>query len=144
MNETLFISCHQLVRSKLLNDGLEKTIQDLAIQFFPFYENAHRRKDRLRAKQIEKLSHRLYFFDQQGYLVSSCVSISLTCLILLYAEGIEADLVIGIKKLDGKLYSHAWVELKNGRIIDPQKQKKFHVLKRYRLREIVERWVNNE
>ncbi|MGW8449624.1 lasso peptide biosynthesis B2 protein, partial [Bacillus wiedmannii] len=84
----------------------------------------------------------LYEMDEQDALIASCVSISLTNQIVLYSNGIDAKLKIGFKKIDEKLHSHAWVELENGEVIDPQNHLgKLQVMHIFKMRDGVERWV---
>jgi len=80
--------------------------------------------------------------DERGDLTASCLSVALTVQTILYSCGIDSFLVIGIKKVDEKIYSHAWVELTDGTIIDPQNESgHFKVLNKFLMKEQVRKWV---
>ena len=50
--------------------------------------------------------------------------------------------MIGVKKIDDKLFSHAWVQMENGKSIDPNhKNKNLKVLQTYKMSAYAERWV---
>ncbi|MDE1376789.1 lasso peptide biosynthesis protein, partial [Bacillus licheniformis] len=60
----------------------------------------------------------------------------------LFSNGSDASLVIGVKKIDDKLFSHAWVQMENGNSIDPNhKNKNLKVLQTYKMSAYAERWV---
>ncbi|RCK13041.1 lasso peptide biosynthesis B2 protein [Bacillus licheniformis] len=67
---------------------------------------------------------RISDLDEDDHLVTSCVSIALTIQSILFSNGSDADLMIGVKKIDDKLFSHAWVQMENGKSIDPNHKNK--------------------
>ncbi|MFK4431470.1 hypothetical protein COM08_26715 [Bacillus wiedmannii] len=138
-----FVSLHNLVRGLLIEDSFDVVFNKVSIQFFPMYESAKRRKAMpINIKELITFSKYLYEMDEQDALIASCVSISLTNQIVLYSNGIDAKLKIGFKKIDEKLHSHAWVELENGEVIDPQNHLgKLQVMHIFKMRDGVERWV---
>ena len=123
-----------------------QTFSDLAVQFFPIYESANRRKTNIiDYRQLTTFSSELYEMDEKNLLVSSCVSIAMTNQFLLYSCGVQSDLVIGIKKMDEKLFSHAWIETEDGQKIDPQNHLgELTVMNRFILKNQVEKWVSSQ
>ncbi|MGZ0051139.1 lasso peptide biosynthesis B2 protein [Brevibacillus gelatini] len=134
---------HAMIRNLLLKDEFIEAYRQLAVQMFPLYESAARRKvSPIDRKQLQKLGEHLIQLDEDDQLVATCVSVAVTMQVLLFCTGVEADLLIGVKKLDEKLFAHAWVRMPDGEMIDPQnKYGDLQVTKILRLKEEAERWA---
>ena len=62
------------------------------------------------AEEVERHRHLLFLFHQELPLDGRCLSHALTLWYLLKRSGIETDLRFGVRKQEGKLFAHAWVE----------------------------------
>jgi len=138
-----FVSLHTLIRHLLLDKGFNETFYELSVRYFPLYNGYGTNKMRRpNIKELEFLSKYVSQMDERGDLTASCLSVALTVQTILYSCGIDSFLVIGIKKVDEKIYSHAWVELTDGTIIDPQNESgHFKVLNKFLMKEQVRKWV---
>ncbi|MEC1259171.1 lasso peptide biosynthesis B2 protein [Bacillus swezeyi] len=138
-----FTAVHAFVRMMLLNHEFEEAYEKIAVHMFPLYASAKQRNAaRLNTHDLQEHGKQLYSLDEADHLVTSCVSIALTIQSILFSNGCNADLLIGVKKIDDKLFSHAWVQLENGDSIDPNnKNKDLRVLQTYNMTDYAERWV---
>ncbi len=134
---------HSMIRNLLMKDDFIEVYRQLSVQMFPLFESAVRRKaSPIDRKELHKLGEYLIRLDEDDHLVATCVSVAVTMQVLLFCTGVEADLLIGVKKIDEKLFAHAWVRLPNGEMIDPQnKYRDLKVTKVLRLKEEAERWA---
>ena len=62
------------------------------------------------AAEVERHRRLLFIFHKELPLASRCLARALTLWYLLRRRGITTDLRFGIRKQDGKLLAHAWVE----------------------------------
>lgn len=142
-NHEYFTTVHAFVRMMLLNYDFEEAYEKIAIHLFPLYASAQQRgAGLLDIDELHQNGEYLYSLDEDDHLVTSCVSIALTIQSILFSNGSDADLMIGVKKIDDKLFSHAWVQMENGKSIDPNhKNKDLKVLQTYKMSAYAERWV---
>lgn len=142
-NKVYFTAAHSFVRLLLLENDFMDAYEKVAIHMYPLHVSAGRRKaDQVNPDELCRLGQMLYEMDENDHLITSCVSIAVTVQAVLFSAGYESDLLIGVKKIDEKLFSHAWVRLGDGRTIDPNhKGSDLKVLKTYRMSEFAERWV---
>ncbi|MEK5333082.1 lasso peptide biosynthesis B2 protein [Lysinibacillus sp. FSL W8-0992] len=143
MNECYFTTIHGFVRFILLEYDFEEAYEKIAVHMYPLYASATDRKvNEIDIDELYRLGQLLYRLDEDDHLVTSCVSIAVTIQAILFSGGYESDLLIGVKKIDQKLFSHAWVQLKNGKKIDPNnKIEDLKVLQIYDMSKFTERWV---
>jgi hypothetical protein len=143
MNEEYFTTVHGFVRMILLEYDFEEAYEKIAVHMFPLYASATGRKvNKIDIDELYRLGQLLYRLDEDDYLVTSCVSIAVTIQAILFSGGYESDLLIGVKKIDQKLFSHAWVQLKNGKKIDPNnKNEDLKILQIYEMSKYTERWA---
>ncbi|MDH4424705.1 MULTISPECIES: lasso peptide biosynthesis B2 protein [Bacillus] len=134
---------HSLIRNMFMNGDFKKSYQKLAVQMFPLYESAIRRKENsINQKQLKEIGEYLFELDEEEQVVATCVSVAATLQVILFCKGIQAELLIGVKKIDGKLFAHAWVKLPNGEVIDPQdKYSDLKVTQIFKLKDEAERWA---
>jgi hypothetical protein len=132
-----------MVRCLLLQHGFERAYAMIAVQMFPLFESASRRRVApIRRQQLSELGLYLYELDDQESLTTSCLSIAIMIQALLFSCGQEAELIIGVRKQDAKLLGHAWVQLGDGQVIDPNDlRRNMVVLQRFSMRTQVERWA---
>lgn len=143
MNEGYFTTVHGFVRMLLLEYDFEEAYEKIAVHMYPLYASANGRKvNELNIDELYRLGQFLYKLDEDDLLVTSCVSIAVTIQAILFSGGYDSDLIIGVKKIDHKLFSHAWVQLKSGKKIDPNnKNEDLKVLQTYNMNKYTERWV---
>jgi transglutaminase superfamily protein len=67
-------------------------------------------------------SHMVQAADRHGLVHPSCLAKSLTLWWLLGEQGITSRLRIGIRKENGKLEAHAWVEREGVALNEPEEQ----------------------
>jgi len=67
-------------------------------------------------------AHMVSAADRHGLIHPSCLAKSLTLWRLLGEQGITSRLRIGIRKENGKLEAHAWVERKGVALNDPEER----------------------
>lgn len=142
-NREYFTTIHAFGRMMLLNNEFEEAYKNIAIHLFPLYASAgQRHAGNIDTYNLEQYGKHLYALDEDDHLITSCVSIALTIQSVLFSSGCNANLLIGVKKIDDKLFSHAWVQLENGVSIDPNnKNKNLKVLQTYNMTNYAERWV---
>lgn len=143
MNEGYFITVHGFVRMLLLEYDFEEAYEKIAVHLFPLYASASGRKvNEIDLDELSQSGQLLYRLDEEDHLVTSCVSIAITIQAILFCGGYDSDLIIGVKKIDQKLFSHAWVQLKCGKKIDPNnKNEDLKVLQTYNMNKYTERWA---
>lgn len=142
---TYFVALHQCVRIMLLESDFQDAYHRLVVNFFPLFESARRNPFAYKIEELHRFGRQLYELDEQDHLTTSCVSLSITYQLLLLTCGVKADVVIGYKKVDEKLFSHAWVELENERKLDPQNELGELVeLHRLTLQDEIEKWVKRQ
>ncbi|HEK9103804.1 lasso peptide biosynthesis B2 protein [Bacillus sp. Xin] len=142
-NQGYFTTTHAFVRMMLLEYDFEEAYEKIAIHMYPLYTSASARKIKdIETNELRNHGKILYDLDENDHLITSCVSIAVTIQSILFSNGLDANLLIGVKKIDNKLFSHAWVELENGESIDPNnKNKDLQVLQKYSMHTYAERWV---
>jgi hypothetical protein len=141
--KTYGTTLHAMVRCLLLHHGFDRAYAMIAVQMFPLFESASRRRVApLHRNQLDDLGRYLYDLDEQESLTTSCLSIAIVTQTLLFSCGHEAELIIGVRKQDAKLLGHAWVQLVDGQVIDPNDLRRgMVVLQRFSMRAQVEQWV---
>ena len=135
---------HTLIRHLILENDFETAYFKLGVQLFPCYESARlRNAPSVTNKQLIDLGRYLYKEVSWYGGATSCVSISTTIQAVLFAHGMDAELIIGGSKNDGKLFSHTWVQLSNGFEIDPSGERFGKIpLQKKSLLSAVGKWVN--
>jgi hypothetical protein len=68
------------------------------------------RDSRTPAASASELARATRRASLRGFYAGNCLPQSLTLLWLLRREGVEAELVLGARLIDGKLEAHAWIE----------------------------------
>jgi hypothetical protein len=71
-------------------------------------------------KQVALTAHMVNAADRHGLVHPSCLAKSLTLWWLLGRQGITSRLRIGIRKENGKLEAHAWVEREGIALNEPE------------------------
>src|SRR5215831_20124906 len=71
-------------------------------------------------KQIAMTAHLVNAADRHGLFHPSCLAKSLTLWWLLGRQGITSRLRIGVRKENGKLEAHAWVEREGVALNEPE------------------------
>ncbi len=74
------------------------------------------------SKQAALTAHMVNAADRHGLVHPSCLAKSLTLWWLLGRQGITSRLRIGIRKENGKLEAHAWVEREGIALNEPEEQ----------------------
>ena len=69
-------------------------------------------------KKMDKIARRIIEYDNQGYIVYSCLSLSILIHIYLCVYNIQSDIIIGTCILGEKVYSHAWVQTIDNKVFD--------------------------
>ncbi|SYX82416.1 lasso peptide biosynthesis protein [Paenibacillus alvei] len=134
---------HALIRNMLREDEFIQSYRRLAVQLFPFFESAVRRNDAsISAKRLNEIGRYLFMLDEEDQAVATCVSVAATIQAIQFCLGIQSELHIGVKKIDEKLFAHAWVKLPEGDILDPQnKYKDLQIIRVLKLKDEAERWA---
>lgn len=77
-------------------------------------------------KEVERHRRLVFLFYNNFPFAGRCLARSLTLWFLLKRMGIKTDLRLGMRKEDGDLKAHAWVEYKGKPItIDPEVQQSY-------------------
>jgi hypothetical protein len=71
-------------------------------------------------QQAALTAHMVHAADRHGVVHPSCLAKSLTLWWLLARQGITSRLRIGIRKENGKLEAHAWVEREGAALDEPE------------------------
>jgi len=71
-------------------------------------------------KQAALTAHMVHAADRHGLVHPSCLAKSLTLWWLLGRQGITSRLRIGVRKENGKLQAHAWVEREGVALNEPE------------------------
>ena len=71
-------------------------------------------------KQAALTAHMVHAADRHGVVHPSCLAKSLTLWWLLGRQGITSRLRIGVRKENGKLEAHAWVEREGAALNEPE------------------------
>jgi hypothetical protein len=71
-------------------------------------------------KGVALIAHMVHAADRHGLVHPSCLAKSLTLWWLLGRQGITSRLRIGIRKENGKLEAHAWVEREGIALNEPE------------------------
>ena len=71
-------------------------------------------------KQAALTAHMVHAADRHGLVHPSCLAKSLTLWWLLGRQGIRSRLRIGVRKENGKLEAHAWVEREGTALNEPE------------------------
>lgn len=142
-NECYTPLIHAMIRAMLQEEEFSSAYRKLGIQLFPLYESAARRKTTPPSyKELYEIGRAFISMDEEDQLVATCVSVAVTMQALLFCNGVDAELLIGLKKIDEKLFAHAWVRMPDGQMLDPQeKYGDLHITKVLRLKEQAERWA---
>lgn len=136
---------HGIIRYLIFKEGFEVAYSHIALELYSlFIRSKYTKKKSLKLKNVRKLALYLYELDEAEDITSSCVSIAVAIQAILFANGINSHLVIGVRKADEKLFSHAWVCLEN-EIIDPrEKYRGLVILQKLTLVDEIEKWVSKE
>lgn len=89
---------------------LEKALSPIALQLA---EDAMQKGARFTARMVNAA-------DRHGLVHASCLAKSLTLWWLLARQGITSRLRVGIRKENGKLQAHAWVEHEGMTLNEPE------------------------
>ena len=112
---TLSMVMHTLLRTNINKFGYVDTIKDLSKDINSILL-AINNFSVLSVKQIRKIAKVIIEKDLSNELVASCISISLLIHILCILYKIDSYIVIGVVLINGKLFSHAWVETVDAKI----------------------------
>lgn len=107
--ESMAIVIHSFIRIELSKSDFYTAIKAIATCLFPFIESNNISPKNFNYKILEDIAKKILIKDNQGELVSSCVSISILLHLLLCIYNIDSYIVIGICVNSGKTFSHAWV-----------------------------------
>jgi hypothetical protein len=85
-----------------------------------FVSSSNEKKECSNAGERAKLTaHMVYAADRHGLVHPTCLALSLTLWWLLERQGIESHLRVGIRKDNGNLEAHAWVERDGAALNEP-------------------------
>lgn len=73
-------------------------------------------------KRIALTAHMVNVADRHGLVHPSCLVKSLTLWWLLGRQGITSELRVGVRKKDGNLEAHAWVERERMALNEPEER----------------------
>jgi hypothetical protein len=128
---------HQFVRHKIYEIGYVKAIRFFANETY-FLFNTKRKNSLIKVKEIRKILSKIVEDDYNGRLVASCISISTLAHILCQISGIDSKVVIGVCVINGKLYSHAWLEVSDGEVMDfMSENREYKIIKRFDFNELL-------
>ncbi|SDV47381.1 lasso peptide biosynthesis protein [Chitinasiproducens palmae] len=63
---------------------------------------------------LQRVCDSLYRIDNVGTACASCYSATIVAQLLAFASSLPSEMVVGVKKQDGKIVGHAWLELGMG------------------------------
>lgn len=124
-NQAFSIVCR---RSFCISEGFSKTnFLKIKLSFF------------------QQVADILYELDKQEKVVSSCYSIALTIFYIAATQNLSPYLTIGVNKVDKKLLGHAWVELSEGNVINPGREKiaNMSVMHKWQIKDGLDKWLRN-
>lgn len=105
----LSVLIHTILRMNINQLGYVNAIKVLSKNFISVL-NAVNTFPPLSTRQIKKIAATIITDDNKDMLVTSCISISLLVHILCLLSKINSEIVIGVTIINGKVFSHAWVE----------------------------------
>lgn len=108
---------HQIIRSDIYSQGYIQSLRTFSRAIAPLLI-AQTGVGGYTVKQIRKFVEYISNKDSNGLIVASCVSVSALTHLLCELSGRKSNIVIGVTVQNGKVYSHAWVELDNAEKID--------------------------
>lgn len=114
-HKLIFIKISLLV--PLVEFGI-KTIKfkrTLSVLKFCLNENPPNSENEL--KIVHRYKNYLYLYHKQVPFLGKCLARCLTLWFFLKRQGIETELKFGMKKENGKLLAHSWIEYKGKRIV---------------------------
>ena len=77
-------------------------------------------------QEVERHRRFMFLFYEHFPFAGKCLARALTLWLLLERKGIETNLRFGIRKEDGKLLAHAWVEHKGKPLtVDPEVEQQY-------------------
>ncbi len=78
--------------------------------------------------QVALFAHMVHAADRHGLIHPSCLAKSLTLWWLLGRQGITSRLRIGIRKQNGQLEAHAWVEREGIALNEPEEHHRHYAM----------------
>jgi hypothetical protein len=113
------LALHGTLRVFTTELGFVRTHKLVSVGLFPQYEQSREKvcpPGYIRA--LQKSVESLHSAMQVGELSGSCLSLSMMVQALLYSSGLDTELSLGVAKIDHRFFSHSWVQLSDGKIID--------------------------
>jgi hypothetical protein len=142
--ELALIALHEIIRNECMHSKVKDIFTRLCTKSFCLSEGIKG----LRSKSMDyrffiRIAQKLYEMDKEERLVSSCYSIALTIFYIANILDLSPFFVVGIRKRDGKLQGHAWIEFPNGQIINPGNEdiKGMSISHKWSLKEGLDPWL---
>lgn len=110
MKNNEYILLHQFIKSSIQLNGFFGAV-DICKNIYNSTEHCIQSKATKIFSKISRLIEKLKELDQDGAIVTSCLSIALLVHLLLSLNNINSELKIGVNLVnDVDIISHAWVE----------------------------------
>lgn len=110
---TYIFLVHSLVRAILLGQSIDDAYLGIFKSIFPGAIRGEFASDAgcIGRSYLQEVCDTIYRADLLEIGGASCYSASIVVQVLAFLHGIPSEMVIGVKRQDGKIAGHAWVEL---------------------------------
>lgn len=112
------ILLHTIIKSEIDSTSFKTFIKELENRIPTLLENNECRINKLSFSKIDKIAKKIIDLDSKGVLVYSCLSLSVLIHVYLCCAKVKSKIVIGSCVVGNKVFSHAWVETKDGKLFD--------------------------
>lgn len=112
-----FVLIHDFIKTFTINLKFQEAYEWVGQYFFRYYtENKNNSFNYAKIiKSIDGFMKEMHEANGEYRHDATCYTIALTIQVFLYRLGIRSKLIIGLAKVDEKLFGHAWVEFFSNR-----------------------------
>ena len=113
INKKDFYNCcallHAWIREDVMSEGGLSYVISKARNLTSLFAYSNRIKN-VTFRDLDEVAKKIINDDKNGGNVYSCLSLSFLIHVLLTCMGTKSIISIGVCQIDGKVFSHAWVE----------------------------------
>jgi Transglutaminase-like superfamily len=146
--QRLIFLMHGMIRMFLIERPVDEAYLAICKSVFPgaVLGKFTAPRDKSHLDYLTKICNYIYELDDNEYSYASCYSASIAIQLIALANGIDSEIVIGVKKQDRKLVGHAWVEIigsHSKQIVTPGQTciDGFKVVKRLHPEKAIQAWM---
>ncbi|HTI19155.1 MAG TPA: lasso peptide biosynthesis protein [Trinickia sp.] len=110
----LIFLLHSVIRALLLERSVDDAYLAICKTVMPgIVMGQFTRSTKIDSHYLQTVCDFIYQMDNQEWSYASCYSASIVAQLIASANNIDSDIIIGIKKQDGKISGHAWVQIRS-------------------------------